>query len=251
MSFAARLADLRILAQLLRGLPSTGSQARQLARFYGPQAQDYDRFRERLLLGRREMLAALDLRPGARVIEFGAGTGCMLDYYRDLVPQLAQLDLVDLCEPLLVHARARAAQHSAVAVHHADACLWQPAQPADRVYFSYSLSMIPGWYRAVDNAWRSLAPGGRLGVVDFHVAPRAGSAGGFRQGRLARHLWPWWFDHDGVRLSADLPGYLQHRFETLEMHELRAPVPYLPGLRVPYFLFIGRKPVDAPKIPEI
>jgi S-adenosylmethionine-diacylgycerolhomoserine-N-methlytransferase len=112
---------------------------------------------------------------------------------------------------------------------------------AQRVYFSYALSMIPTWFAAIDNAWRALAPGGLIGVVDFQVAPRGGSSGGFAQGRLARHVWPLWFDHDGVRLSPDLLAYLEYRFETVEVRELRAPVPYLPGFRVPYFLFIGRK----------
>ncbi|MDE3010874.1 MAG: class I SAM-dependent methyltransferase [Pseudomonadota bacterium] len=241
MSLAGKLSDLRVLASLARGLPTEGSAAGQLASFYGPQAADYDRFRERLLQGRREMIAALDLQPGSRVIEFGAGTGRMLEEYRDRLDVLAKVDLVDLCDPLLAQARQRANGHPKVGVHHADACQWQPEQPADRVYFSYALSMIPHWYRAIDNAARCLAPGGRIGVVDFQVAPRAGSARGFRQGRLARHLWPWWFDHDGVRLGSDLLGYLEYRFETVEVRELRARLPYLPGLHVPYFLYIGRK----------
>jgi S-adenosylmethionine-diacylgycerolhomoserine-N-methlytransferase len=242
MSLASRLSDLRVLASLARGLPSQGSAGSQLAQFYGPQAGDYDRFRERLLQGRRELIGLLDLQPGQRVIEFGAGTGRMLEWYRDRVPGLAAVDLVDLCEPLLAQARSRTAGLSAVAVHHADACHWRPQQAADCAYFSYALSMIPPWYAAIDNAFECLAPGGRIAVVDFQVAARSGSPRGFRQGRLARHLWPWWFDHDGVRLGPDLLGYLQHRFETLEVRELRAPVPYLPGLRVPYFLFLGRKP---------
>lgn len=242
MSLASCWSDLRVLAALARGLPAHGSHASRLAGFYGPQAGDYDRFRERLLVGRRELVDWLDLAPGCRVVEFGAGTGRMLDYYRDRVEALAAVDLVDLCEPLLPQARRRATGLGKVTVHAADACTWQPAQPADRVYFSYSLSMIPDWYRAIDNAWECLAPGGRIGVVDFQVAPRQGSAGGLSQGRLARHLWPWWFDHDGVRLVPELQGYLRHRFETLEVRELRAPLPYLPGFRVPCFLYLGRRP---------
>ena len=101
--------------------------------------------------------------------------------------------------------------------------------------------MIPPWYAAIDNAWRALAPGGQIGVVDFQVAPRGGSPGGFHQGRLARHLWPLWFDHDGVRLNSDLLPYLRYRFETVSVREEYARLPYLPGLRVPYFVFVGRK----------
>src|SRR5690606_41675398 len=37
----------------------------------------------------------------------------------------------------------------------------------DRVFFSYALSMIPGWERAVAKAADCLADGGSLHVVDF------------------------------------------------------------------------------------
>jgi S-adenosylmethionine-diacylgycerolhomoserine-N-methlytransferase len=241
MTLASRLADLRIVMQMARGLPVRGTAAGQLDAFYGPQADDYDRFRERLLQGRAELIEAMAFAPGDRVIEFGAGTGRMLDYYRGSLDSLAQVDLVDLCEPLLAHAMQRVGDHPRVAVHHANACDWQPPQAAQQVYFSYALSMIPAWFEAIDNAWKALAPGGQIGVVDFQVAPRSGSARGFRQGRLARHLWPMWFDHDGVRLGPDLLAYLQYRFDSVEVRELRAQVPYLPGFRVPYFLFVGRK----------
>lgn len=245
MTGADWLGDLRVISSMLRGLPTQGGAASQLGQFYAPQAADYDRFRERLLLGRRELLGLLRLEAGDRVIEFGAGTGRMLGWYGASLPTLARVDLVDLCEPLLAVAQERASAWPNVAVHMADACSWQPAVPASKVYFSYALSMIPAWFAAIDNAERALEPGGLIGVVDFQVAPRGGSAQGFAQGRLARHLWPLWFDHDGVRLSPDVLAYLQYRFETVELREARAPIPYLPGLRVPYFQFIGRKRVQG------
>ncbi|TGV54958.1 class I SAM-dependent methyltransferase, partial [Mesorhizobium sp. M00.F.Ca.ET.149.01.1.1] len=37
----------------------------------------------------------------------------------------------------------------------------------DRVFVSYSLSMIPGWEKTVSAALAALAPGGSLHVVDF------------------------------------------------------------------------------------
>ena len=241
MSLTGWLGDLRVLASMARGLPVQGSASQQLAGFYGAQAADYDRFRARLLHGRSDLIAALQLAAGQRVVEFGAGTGRNLDDYAALLPHLARVDLVDLCAPLLAQAQVRVQGHPAVVLHHADATTWQPALPADRVYFSYALSMMPGWFAAIDNADRALAAQGLIGVVDFQVAPRGGSPGGFRQGRLARHLWPLWFDHDGVRLSPDLLPYLCHRFEPVRVEERWGSLPWLPALRVPYFLFVGRK----------
>ncbi|WP_292553327.1 class I SAM-dependent methyltransferase, partial [Mesorhizobium sp.] len=37
----------------------------------------------------------------------------------------------------------------------------------DRIFVSYSLSMIPGWEKTVSAALAALAPGGSLHVVDF------------------------------------------------------------------------------------
>jgi S-adenosylmethionine-diacylgycerolhomoserine-N-methlytransferase len=82
---------------------------------------------------------------------------------------------------------------------HADAVGFDPlkvfGRPAfDRIFISYAVSMIPGWRAVMADAFRSLAPGGELHVVDFgdqrdlprwfravlrtwlgwyHVAPRA------------------------------------------------------------------------------
>jgi S-adenosylmethionine-diacylgycerolhomoserine-N-methlytransferase len=37
----------------------------------------------------------------------------------------------------------------------------------DKIFFSYSISMIPEWQAAVDNALSNLKPGGELFIVDF------------------------------------------------------------------------------------
>ena len=36
-----------------------------------------------------------------------------------------------------------------------------------RVYFSYTLSMIPPWESAITHGWKHVAPGGKLMIVDF------------------------------------------------------------------------------------
>jgi S-adenosylmethionine-diacylgycerolhomoserine-N-methlytransferase len=101
--------------------------------------------------------------------------------------------------------------------------------------------MMPNWFTAVDNAVAMLAPGGVLGVVDFHVSRAYPAAGRVRHGAATRFFWPLWFAHDGVFLSPDHLPYLESRLETLCCEEHMGPVPYLPGLRVPWYLFIGRK----------
>ncbi|MBS0582745.1 MAG: methyltransferase domain-containing protein [Proteobacteria bacterium] len=235
--------DFGVLRAMLRGIPKHGSHAQNLQGFYGTQAGDYDRFRERLLQGRAELIARLQLAlpRAAHVVELGGGTGRNLEFFGTALDDVAAFDLVDLCPALLARARARFARHARVRVIEADATIFRPAQAVDCVYFSYALTMIPDWRAALDNACAMLKPGGVLGVVDFYHSTARPDAGLVRHGAFTRKFWRRWFAHDGVRLDPEHLAALRARFPRHELIESRAAVPYLPGLRVPYYVFVGRK----------
>jgi S-adenosylmethionine-diacylgycerolhomoserine-N-methlytransferase len=241
-SFAA---EARVLLSLLRGLPRRGSHAERLQGFYGPQAARYDDFRERLLKGREELIRLLALQPGQRVVELGGGTGRNLDFFGSRLASLASVELVDLCPPLLDVAAKRTAGMHNVRLTQADATTYRPPEQVDAVYFSYALTMIPDWHRAIGNAIAMLRPGGILGVVDFYVSCALPEPGLARHGWLTRTLWPTWFRHDGVNLSCDHLHSLQTRLETVHLTESRAALPYVPLLKAPYYVFVGRKPSAA------
>jgi hypothetical protein len=92
--------------------------------------------------------------------------------------------------------------------------------------------MIPDWQRALHNAIAMLRPGGQLAVVDFMLPPA--------RHPVMRWFWRNWFGHDGVRLD-DAHLDALRRLSSHHFVACSAPVPYLPGLRVPYYRFIGRK----------
>jgi S-adenosylmethionine-diacylgycerolhomoserine-N-methlytransferase len=245
MSLPELAGDARVLWRLLRGQPRSGSHAQRLQSFYAPQAARYDAFRARLLHGRGDLIAALAVPPGARVVELGCGTGSNLELLDRASPveSLTSVQLVDLCPALLAEARRRARAHGNVAVIEADATTWRPAQPVDRVLLSYALTMMPDWRAVLVNAWAMLAPGGRLGVVDFHLPGKAD--------RLGNRFWRRWFAHDGVHLTNQHLLALHSLFSKPHVEERHAPVPYLPGLRAPYYLFVGVKPeVVSPPLPK-
>ncbi|MBC7779027.1 MAG: class I SAM-dependent methyltransferase [Proteobacteria bacterium] len=235
------LADARILWQMLRGEPRTGSHAERLAGFYAPQAEHYDRFRERMLHGRRELIEALATAPGETLVELGAGTGRNLEFLGDRLAHLDQVYLVDLCAPLLARARARFRDNPRVHAVEADATQWRAPAPVDLVLCAYSLTMIPDWFAAIDNAHAMLAPGGRIGVVDFYVSRAHPAPGRVRHRGVTRAAWPLWFGHDGVHPSADHLPYLERRFEPVHVSEHSGSLAWLPGVRVPHYRFIGRK----------
>ena len=237
------LAEARILLQLARGSSRGGSHAERLQAFYRPQAAHYDTFRERLLHGREELIARLAPPPGGTVVELGGGTGRNLEYFGTRLLSFARVEVVDLCPALLEQARERCARWPGLAVViESDATTYRPSQPVDCVYFSYALTMIPDWRAAVDNALGMLRPGGLVGAVDFYSAPLDPPAGLAREGRLARGFWPRWFRHDGVHLDPQHLPYLLEQTERVFCEQRRASVPYLPGLRAPYYVYVGRKP---------
>ncbi len=234
--------DAAVLVQLMRGQSRTGTHAERLQAFYAPQAARYDTFRDRLLHGRRELIELLDPMPGDRVVELGGGTGANLDFFgQKRLRQLDRFELVDICPALLDVARRRSAQLENVHIIKADAVSYQPQEPVDIVYLSYAVTMIPDWEQAIENAITMLRPGGKLGVVDFYVSSTDPPPGLVRHEALTRWFWPRWFMHDGVYLSSGHLATLLKRLDVVTLLERRAAVPYLPGFRVPYYVFTGRK----------
>lgn len=243
------------LAQELRALyhltlaPIRGdTHAERLESFYKGQAEAYDQFRRRLLKGREDLYAALPVRSGDVVVEMGAGTGGNLEFLGERVALPKKIYLVDLSESLLGLAARRARERgwSRVETALVDATTFAPAEGlADVVTFSYSLTMIPDWFAAVDQAWAILKPGGVIGVVDFYVSRKHPEKGRARHSWPTRVFWPAWFGFDNVVLSPDHVPYLHRKFEPIVFQEGRNRMPYLPGLRVPYYWFVGRKPGEG------
>ncbi|MEO7432320.1 MAG: class I SAM-dependent methyltransferase, partial [Dokdonella sp.] len=231
-------ADAAVLARLLRGMPRSSSHAQDLSAFYGPQSDHYDRFRERLLRGREELIRSIPLPDRAHVVELGGGTGRNAEFFGDSLHRIATIEIVDLCTPLLDQARERARRIPQLRAVEADATTYRPAQPVDAVILSYALTMIPDWRATIRNAIAMLKPGGILAVVDFHVLPAPPDAqAGESHGWFTRAFWPTWFAHDGVRLDPAHLHTLRVHVPDHEIVQARAPVPYLPLVRVPYYRF--------------
>ena len=231
---ATRALDLKVLMSLARGVPRQGSHAQRLQSFYGPQADHYDHFRAKLLSGRRELVAMMAPADGADIVELGGGTGFNLTYFADRLDRIGHVEVVDLCPALLQQARRRWGSRANVRIVEADATSYVTAQPVDCVYFSYALTMIPNWRGAIANAMAMLKPGGTLGVVDFYVSPA--------HSLFTRAVWPRWFAHDGVRLTPEPLDLLRTVLPDHRVSECMGPLPYIPLLRVPYYIFVGRKP---------
>ena len=105
--------------------------------------------------------------------------------------------IVDLSTSLLAVARERAAERGwdNVVCVEADATTFVPPEglgAVDLVTFSYSLTMIPDWFAAVEHAKALLRPRGTLGVVDFYVARKWPAAGMRKHSWAFRTFWQIW-----------------------------------------------------------
>jgi S-adenosylmethionine-diacylgycerolhomoserine-N-methlytransferase len=244
------LADSRVLWQMLRGQSRGGSAAERLQAFYAPQASRYDHFRARLLHGREDLIDRLITPPDGVIVELGGGTGSNIDRFGRRMQGLRRYILVDLCPALLEQARPRVRRYQNVELVEGDVTRFQPTEPVDCVFFSYSLTMIDDWRGALANAMSMLKPGGTLGVVDFYVSGATPRAGFIRHAAWQRWLWRRWFEHDGVRLSPEHLAALTDCMPDHVLLERQGPLPYIVGLSVPYYLFIGRKPVELSVSPS-
>lgn len=171
--------------------------------YYRLHARLYDATRWSFLHGRNKLVQLLARhRSPSRILEIGCGTGSNLLALAHAFPQ-ACVTGVDLSPDMLEIAAKKTAEFGA----RVQLCQQRYDGPLDGgfdlVLCSYALSMFnPGWQEAIAHARQDLAPGGCIGVVDFHDSPSPF----FRR----------WMGMNHVRMEGHLLPELQNRFETLD-----------------------------------
>ncbi len=177
-----------------------------MQQLYRWEAAIFDCSRLPVLLGRHRLS---DLVPsGTRVLEVGCGTGSNLGRLRAAAGALGQVVGVECAPAMCDRARRRSGPGTPVLLaDYVDEPLPPQASNPDVVVFAYSLSMIPSFAAALDRAWESLAPGGRIVVLDFL------DACGPVRWRLGRY---------GVELGGARRAWLRARGSLLSDQEFRA-----------------------------
>lgn len=237
--------DIKTIYQLVKPLKGFNHRQR-IESFYKGQSKNYDQFRKQLLAGRSTLFQQLHNHsdPNGTWVDFGAGTGASLDFLSDeQIKTYNKIYLVDLSEDLLKKAKEKIAQRQLKNVETvcSDILEFHPPDYCEQVSFSYSLTMVPQWYRILDHSYKILSPEGNIGVVDFYVAEKHPLPGLQQHDLKTRHFWPLWFSHDNVFLNPDHLPYLLTHFSKVHLFEGFNAIPYFPVGKVPYYSFIGKK----------
>lgn len=248
-SLANFSSDLKILYCMALRPVRGDSDAERLESFYVKQVDAYDRFRKRLLTGRDELMRAMQPKEGEVWVDMGCGTGANIEFLGSDLNKLKKVYLVDLTTSMLRVANKRIQDNhwDNVETRHDDATSWKPeCGTVDSILFSYSLTMIPDWFAAIDRAYEALKPGGTIGVVDFYIARKYPGKRRMRQSFSTRWFWPIWFSLDNLFLSCDILPYLSRKFEEVTLIERADRLPYCPVFwkKMPRFVFVGRKPMN-------
>ncbi len=141
---------------------------------YRGQRHIYDLTRKYYLLGRDRLIDELTPPVGGHVLEIGCGTGRNLIAAARCWPG-AHFHGIDISDEMLKSARtaiARAGLTRRVTVARGDATRFDPnalfrVNSFDRIFQSYTLSMIPDWRAAIREAVDHLSTYGSLHIVDF------------------------------------------------------------------------------------
>ncbi|REJ77688.1 MAG: methyltransferase domain-containing protein [Acidobacteria bacterium] len=146
----------------------------RMDRMYRFQRHFYDASRKYYLLGRDRLISEMRINEGDHVLEVGCGTGRNLEILSKKYPDSRFYGL-DASAEMLRNAERKKESKALRNLHleraladdfsHSDT--FDLEDPFDVIFFSYSISMIPTWEKALSNSLKNLRPGHSLWIVDF------------------------------------------------------------------------------------
>jgi S-adenosylmethionine-diacylglycerol 3-amino-3-carboxypropyl transferase len=186
----------------------------KMSSFYASQAKGYDAVRENMLVGRSEMVSGFGpIKKGHTWLDVGGGTGRNLHYLRAQLDLFERIIVLDICPELLEigEDNARRSFTPSQCERISWVCLDINSPDVkkslathlrndlnrgfDTISFSYSLSMIPEWQKALESAKSLMSKEGRVIVSDFDTYTEEGKS-------IKDFLIRSWYAQDGVRIEA-------------------------------------------------
>jgi predicted methyltransferase len=127
---------------------------------------------------RREIVAAAQLKPGARIADVGAGTGLFTFLFADAVGAQGKVYAVDISTPLLAHLKGRAAEggyRQVVTVLGADKAARLAPNSVDTVFLCDTYHHFEFPQHMLASLHEALTRDGELLLVEFKRIPGVSS----------------------------------------------------------------------------
>jgi len=153
----------------------------------------------------RELVDALDLRPGMTVADIGAGVGYLLPLLSRAVAPGGRVIAEDIFEDFLNKARQKVEREKLANVEFVQGSETDPNLPANAVDLALALDSYHHWdypETMLAGLRRALKPGGRLVIVDFYK--RRGAMGPNDPDRALQHIR---VDQDQVIQEVERAGF--------------------------------------------
>lgn len=178
-------------------------------RIYRHTRHVYDASRKYFLLGRDTLIQNLQAGENENICEIGCGTARNLLKLFQHYPN-ADFYGIDASEEMLKTARKnldKSVKGSKIKVSQGYAQSFAPdtlfgIEKFDKCIFSYSLSMIPPWKKAIDHALHITKKGGEIHIVDFGQQDQLP--------RLFKRFLFWFLALFHVHPEQELIRYLEH-----------------------------------------
>ena len=199
----------------------------KMSAFYAAQAKGYDAVRENMLVGRPEMMSGFGpIKKGHTWLDVGGGTGRNVHYLRAQLDFFERIIVLDICAELLQIGQENARR--SFTAEQCDKIRWvcldinskdvrselskhftnqDSNRGFDTISFSYSLSMIPEWEKALQSAKSLMSVDGRVIVSDFDTYTEEGNS-------IKDFLIRSWYAQDGVRIEAKTRKYITEQVFT-------------------------------------
>jgi len=186
----------------------------KMSSFYSTQAKGYDAVREKMLVARPEMMSAFGpIKQGHTWLDIGGATGRNLHFIRAQLDIFHKIVVLDICAELLEVGKDSARKSFTPAQFEKIEWICLDVNSPnvkkelskiigagldrgfDTITFSYSLSMIPEWEKALNSVKSLLSKDGRVLVSDFDTYTEKGNS--FKDFLISS-----WYKQDGVRIEA-------------------------------------------------
>jgi ubiquinone/menaquinone biosynthesis C-methylase UbiE len=226
----------------------------KMSSFYAEQAMGYDAVRESMLVARAQMMSGFGpIKNGHTWLDVGGGTGRNLHFLRAQLGKFDRIVVLDICNELLAIGQENARKSFTheqcqkiswvcmdinsenVRNELASICGNELDRGFDVVSFSYSLSMIPEWEKALVSAKNLLSNDGRLLIADFDTYTEKGES-------IKDLMIYSWYKQDGVRIEAKTREVIANTFASSRYANTVAHMERpLFGVQIPHMVICCRK----------